>query len=162
MKYASVLLLTFCGLAFGAEDCSEIADHQDRLSCYDFKFPRTETSPSYQKASVLTREVEVDATSIISNAEPVEANMESSKSSFWGFLKKDKAVEEVTVTVMDILNKDQQKMAFLLSNDEIWLQDAPRNLPIYRGDEVTIKKATLGGYIMRNNSGTSTRVSRIK
>jgi hypothetical protein len=85
MKYASVLLLTFCGLAFGAEDCSEIADHQDRLSCYDFKFPRTETSPSYQKASVLTREVEVDeqvmpeasteaesATSIISNAEPVE------------------------------------------------------------------------------------------
>ena len=175
MKYASVLLLTFCGLAFGAEDCSEIADHQDRLSCYDFKFPRTETSPSYQKASVLTREVEVDeqvmpeasteaesATSIISNAEPVEANMESSKSSFWGFLKKDKALEEVTVTVMDILNKDQQKMAFLLSNDEIWLQDAPRNLPIYRGDEVTIKKATLGGYIMRNNSGTSTRVSRIK
>jgi len=28
------------------------------------------------------------ATSIISNAEPVEANMESSKSSFWVFFKK--------------------------------------------------------------------------
>ena len=102
------------------------------------------------------------ATSIIFNAEPVEANMESSKSSSWSFLKKDKTVEGVTLTVMDILNKDQQKMAFLLSNDEIWLQDSPHNLPIYRGDEVTIKKATLSGYIMRKNSGTSTRVSRIK
>lgn len=124
---------------------------------------------------MLTREVELDeqvmpeapaeaesATSIIFNAEPVEANMESSNSSSWSFLKKDKTVEGVTLTVMDILNKDQQKMAFLLSNDEIWLQDSPRNLPIYRGDEVTIKKATLSGYIMRKNSGTSTRVSRIK
>ena len=64
---------------------------------------------------------------------------------------------------MDILNKDQQKkIVFLLSNEEIWLQDSPRDLPIYRGDEVNIKKATLGGYIMRNESGTSTRVSRIK
>jgi hypothetical protein len=35
--------------------------------------------------------------------------MESSKSSSWSFLKKDKTVEGVTLTVMDILNKDQQK-----------------------------------------------------
>ena len=69
------------------------------------------------------------------------------------FFKKDKTVEGVTVTVMDILNKGQQKIAFLLSNDEIWLQDSPRNLPIYRGDEVTIKKATLSGYIMKKKFG---------
>lgn len=31
---------------------------------------------------------------------------------------------------MDILNKDQQKkIVFLLSNEEIWLQDSPRDLP---------------------------------
>ena len=106
-------------------------------------------------------ETPITVASITPEAETAGANTKSSKGSIWGFFDKESPAE-VTATITDILNKDQQKMAFLLSNDEIWLQNSPRNLPIRSGDEVTIKKASLGGYIMRNSSGTSTRVRRIK
>jgi hypothetical protein len=72
-----------------------------------------------------------------------------------------KKTPDYTSTVKDVMNGDQQKMVFLLSNNQIWIQNSPRNLPIREGDEVTIKKGSVGGYILRNSSGTSTRVSRI-
>lgn len=60
-----------------------------------------------------------------------------------------------------VRSKDKQKMVFRLENGQIWMQSSPRELPIREGDEVTIKSATIGGYILRTSSGTSTRVQRI-
>jgi len=68
--------------------------------------------------------------------------------------------EVITARIVDILNKDQQRVAFRLDNDEIWVQSSPRNLPFKIGDRITIKSATVGGYILRNEAGTSTRVAR--
>ncbi len=51
---------------------------------------------------------------------------------------------------------------FLLENDQIWLQEAPRSLPFDEGDEVRVKSAKLGGYMLSNERGVSTRVRRIK
>ena len=69
---------------------------------------------------------------------------------------------DITTTIAAIRSRDQQKMVFRLANDQIWMQSSPRNLPFNVGDEVTIKSGTIGGYIMRNKGGTSTRVERIK
>ena len=56
----------------------------------------------------------------------------------------------------------QQRMVFRLANDQIWMQSSPRDLPFSVGDNVNIKNARMGGYIMRSESGTSTRVQRIE
>ncbi len=69
---------------------------------------------------------------------------------------------ELTTTITSIRRGDQQKMVFLLENDEVWMQATPRRMPFREGDTVTIKNASVGGYFMRTENGASTRVSRIR
>jgi hypothetical protein len=68
----------------------------------------------------------------------------------------------LTTAIEAIRRGDKQKMVFRLENDQIWIQTSPRPLPFREGDTVTIKNGFFGGYFMRNERGTSTRVSRIK
>jgi len=74
----------------------------------------------------------------------------------------DRESIEITATIKEVIDKDRKKMVFLLDNDQIWLQTSPRNLPIRQNDKVTIKSGFIGGYILRNEKGTSTRVERIR
>jgi hypothetical protein len=74
----------------------------------------------------------------------------------------DRETVEVTATIKEVIDRDRKKMVFLLDNDQIWLQASPRNLPIRQNDRVTIKSGFIGGYILRNEKGTSTRVERIR
>jgi hypothetical protein len=53
-------------------------------------------------------------------------------------------------------------MVFRLENGQIWMQSSPRNLPFAVGNKVAIKSGRIGGYIMRSESGTSTRVKIIE
>jgi len=74
----------------------------------------------------------------------------------------DRESIKITATIKEVIDKDRKKMVFLLDNDQIWLQTSPRNLPIRQNDKVTIKSGFIGGYILRNGKGTSTRVERIR
>jgi hypothetical protein len=53
-------------------------------------------------------------------------------------------------------------MVFLLANDQVWIQATPRPLPFEVGETVSVRNATLGGYFMRSEKGTSTRVQRVR
>ncbi len=172
MKYLPVALLMFCSSGYSAEDCSQIENTQDRLTCFDEKFPRAESisitvEPKTNTEMIPEPESVAITTTMVPETEQKtepdlinETAVEPAKTSFWDLFKKRDT--EFTATVEDILNNDQQKMVFLLSNRQIWLQNTPRNLPIREGDEVTIKNGTVGGYMRRNSAGTSTRVSRIQ
>jgi len=74
----------------------------------------------------------------------------------------DRETVKVIATIKEVIDRDRKKMVFLLDNDQIWLQTSPRNLPIRQDDKVTIKSGFIGGYILRNEKGTSTRVERIR
>jgi hypothetical protein len=69
---------------------------------------------------------------------------------------------EVSGRIRELLNRDKQKMVFLLENGEVWIQNNPRNLPIRAGEAVTIKSTLTGGYMLRTTDGISTRVSRVE
>lgn len=69
---------------------------------------------------------------------------------------------DFAATIAALRRGDQQRMVFRLDNGQIWMQNAPRDLPFSEGDRVTVKSARLGGYIMRSAGGTSTRVRRIE
>ena len=56
----------------------------------------------------------------------------------------------------------KQSTLFRLANDQIWMQNAPREVPIRPGDRITIVRGLVGGYVLRNEDGAATRVRRIK
>ena len=68
---------------------------------------------------------------------------------------------EIESRVAALRARDKQRMVFLLENGEMWMQTSPRDLPIKKGDALTIKSGLMGGYVMRTEHGVSTRVHRI-
>ena len=70
--------------------------------------------------------------------------------------------ERLESTIAAARRAPKQNTLFRLANDQIWIQAAPREVPIRPGDRVTILRGLIGGYVMRNDDGASTRVQRIK
>jgi len=104
--------------------------------------------------------IEAGAVVVIESEKPVrrKQEVERPKKKLFDFGKKI----EISATIVDLLNRDKQRMVFKLDNDQIWIQTSPRNLPIKKGDNVTILSATMGGFIMRTDRGLSTRVSMLE
>jgi hypothetical protein len=167
MKY--VLAVLFVSVAAGAQaqatDCTKIENARERLACYDRQFPRTDVpSPLPEIRTETIRGPDVPAPPPTGTGEadppapPVAAEPEAGRG---GLMDWDEAVN-LSTTIKSVRRRDQQKMVFRLANDQIWIQDAPRSLPIREGDEVTITNATVGGYMLRTAGGVTTRVHRIK
>lgn len=186
MKYFACPLLMMTSLmalvassvvhAQSAAECAQIENARDRLTCFDRIYPRDDSAPSLPKVTTEVIPVPGAETPVEQTVESVpEAGQPTAGSSTQqrlpavepgslskgGLLGLDPRVE-LTTTITSIRSGDQQKMVFLLENDEVWMQATPRRMPFREGDTVTIKNALLGGYFMRTASGTSTRVSRIR
>ncbi len=72
------------------------------------------------------------------------------------------AGERLESTIAAARRAPKQNTMFRLVNDQIWMQDAPREVPIHPGDRVSILRGLIGGYVMRNDDGATTRVRRIR
>lgn len=139
-------------------DCRDIKNAAERLACYDTQFPETTAAPTGEESSETIVETSAPAASAPAKAEQSDPPFTTDKG---GFFKRKPDVT-VNSTISAVKDEQQKKMVFRLENGQIWLQTAPRSLPIKAGDEVTIKSAIMGGYMLRNENGTSTRVRRIK
>ncbi|XOV82855.1 MAG: hypothetical protein ACFHXK_18600 [bacterium] len=169
MKYFMVVglagLLSFPHIARSqenAQSCSLIDDPTERLRCFDRQFPADSiaseppaTSPPHDTAGAV--EQSSDNTLPL---EPGTTTATAAPSSRGLFSEKEPFL--ITSRLESVRDRDKQKMVFRLENDQIWLQDSPRSLPFREGDEVTIRSATIGGYILSNHKGVSTRVRQIK
>ncbi len=168
-----------------AEQCVRMEHTDQRLACFDRLFPATtetesqkQTNNKEEMSSTTANEEDLGATEVgkqeaAANKERVEAlpsNHRTDKNSssedakdfsFGKLFGKGKKLHVIS-KIQDLRSGNAQKMVFLLDNNEIWLQNSPRNLPFHKGDEVTIKSGLLGGYIMRSDGGTATRVRRIR
>jgi hypothetical protein len=158
-----------------ATDCTKIENARERLECFDRMYPRDgapvlETEAVTAEDSVLSPTPKADtppaaapaaaagAAADIPQTAPASAPATTEKA---GLFDLDEAVD-LTSTIKAVRKRESQTMVFQLENDQIWLQSSPRSLPINVGDVVTIKNGFVGGYIMRSESGTSTRVQRIQ
>ena len=65
----------------------------------------------------------------------------SDTSPFLGGIFDRKEQISLNSRIKAVRDQDKQRMAFMLENDEIWIQTSPRNLPFKEGDDVTIKSA---------------------
>ena len=174
-QLACALLLAGCsspGTRDAAIDCADLESDAERLACFDRNFPGTE--PGAEPGDVAqprppAREPEAAPSDPPQSAEtPAPTSVEPTPTagapepmprdtSLLGDPKID-----LTATIRHVRRGDKQRMVFLLDNEQIWMQSTPRSLPFKEGDEVTIKNAFFGGYFMRSDKGTGTRVKRIR
>lgn len=188
MKYLVFVLFFFSLSASGesAEECAQMARTDDRLACFDQLFPSQSDSKKQTeklekqvveptaakmesrekmsaKGSVASAEADDSRDALIKNRKTTkEAKGDKAKGFSLGKMFSRDTQYDLTTTIKSLKAGNSQKMVFLLANNEIWLQNAPRTLPFREGDTVIIKSGLFGGYIMRSDRGTSTRVRRIK
>jgi hypothetical protein len=102
-----------------------------------------------------------DSRSDEADVQAASATSEQAYRRSYGLFDQPERVNERS-TIAAIHRRDSQNMIFLLDNEQIWLQDSARALPFRVGDAVTIKNGTFGGFFLTSDSGTKTRVRRIK
>ncbi|MFP6809140.1 MAG: hypothetical protein VB957_18440 [Pseudomonadales bacterium] len=166
--------------AFSVENCSDVEDSAARLECFDRNFPSVgNPAPISPQVTEQTESVADDvrpdetldssprdepileeAVVVIESEKP--ASQEKKAEGSWKNLFSIGSDNEISGTIVDLLKKDKQPMVFKLDNDQIWIQTKARNVRIRKGDNVTIRSATFGGFIMYSESGASTRVSLIE
>jgi hypothetical protein len=172
LKYWLVLSVsTVANVSIAAEeiDCSEVENARERLSCYDQQNPRApgelstktvtpareSTPPTYSEQPTTKQPLQEDQENSADTPAPAEPLR---KGSIFDWPEK----VSISSTIAAVRRENQKKMVFRLDNDQIWLQTSPRELPIRKGQKVTIKNATVGGFLLRTENGTTTRVQRIK
>ncbi len=164
--------------AYATQDCASIQDPTARLACFDKLYPRQAEpvpAPEVDEAPPqTTREIKEEVittpapqsasepTEVVTkkSPKPEKSDEKKPKRGFWVFGGGEK--EEYKGTITDLLNSDKKRMVFQLDNGQIWIQQKARSLRIKKGDKVTIKSATGGGYMMRTDKGVSTRVDPLK
>ena len=164
-------------------DCPQIENARERLACFDAKYPRDPEKPFIlseplrpRTAAPIRRPDTPQAPATPAAAVPVPADTPKNedapirgqgpsssddKPNKGGFFDNQPDID-FTTTIAAIRAEDQKKMVFRLENGQIWIQTSPRTMDFSEGDTVTIKSARMGGFIMRNQAGTSTRVNRIQ
>jgi hypothetical protein len=164
------------------ERCATLATAAERIVCYDRQFPPESPTPPVAEAPSVVDPVAdappshqpvldaaaVDAAPIDAAPREVATSAEGERtppatSQSWTRRLFDwpARVQEQS-TIKAIRLREGQNMAFLLANDQIWLQDSQRALPFRVGDAVTVENGTFGGYFLTSDRGTKTRVRRIK
>ena len=186
MRYLVLSLMLWSvntAYAEATPDCSEIRDPEERLRCFDERFPTAKPIESVPIEPKVAAPVEPEpvAPPVTRRQDPIDVEGQTQRSSpasaapqaeedddganTFGrklsdlFASAD--IEGLQSRVKTVQHRDKQKMVFLLENDQIWMQISPRDLPIRAGDSVTIKNTRFGGYMMATDNGTSTRVKRI-
>jgi hypothetical protein len=123
--------------------CATISDAVQRLACFDAAVAEL------REAETTGRIVAID-----------EGRAETIQRESFGFqlpnlnrilptLRNENTVDAVQAAVTQTMARPEGRRAFVLSNDQVWVQLEPqRGGPIRVGDEVIIRRAALGSYLM--------------
>lgn len=159
ISIASMLLTSFGVQADKTSECSQIEDTRARLLCFDREFPNA-SAPTSEAVVPEISGSSVETVSIEDRDNIGRKSRVENRISLGGIFDRTKS-PEIETEIVAIRSGDKQRMVFRLRNGQIWMQATPRHLPFSIGDKVVIKGGTIGGHIMRSQSGTSTRVQLI-
>ncbi len=172
---ALVMAALACANALGQspQGCLRIADPQARLECFEQLFSEDDGDTAEPEQSQKTHEPEsaspppndnqaVTSESPVQPPPPAQTVRKHSERGLLARMFERRPEIHLTSTIAAIRRRDNQKMVFRLDNGEIWMQVAPRDQPFRTGETVTITSTLMGGYVMRGEGGTATRVSRIR
>ena len=157
-------LATAAAQSKGAE-CAAIDDPSARLACFDAAFPRaSRTSPP---RPAVAPAAPAAAAAAVAADEPI-----SEARKFGLSVKQRKAIEpkpaqaELATTTAAVKTVRRLPPGYLLiglDNDQVWQQtEIDSHIWLQVGDQVTIRRAALGSYLLDTPGHYSTRVRRIR
>ena len=149
-----------------ADQCAKLADDAARLSCYDAIF-RTPAGAPVSPAAAATAATAAVA-SAPAPARPVDPEAEFGLTpAQQRKLQPENAPplppETLTAKVAAVGRKPMGELVVTLENKQVWVQiDVDNKARVKAGDTVTIKRGTLGSYLLVSPNGVATRVRRSK
>ena len=132
----------------GAQNCTDIEDPSERLSCYDALF---QENKSITEAKIIPKKTAV-------------IKVDEQKKKDYG-LAKPKEDFSITSKIVNVNKRGNYKIYITLDNDQIWrsVKDIYDRTPVSKGQKVTISEGFMSGYIMKvEGKKTSLRVRRVK
>jgi hypothetical protein len=147
----------------GAE-CAIIDDSTARLACFDAAFPRSPRSGSQQSAAPPALQGATDAVAATATASKVDKFGLSNEQLAAREAKPSETPLAATTTLVKTVRRlPSGYLLISLDNDQIWQQTEIDNQVWLRPDDrVTIRRASLGSYLLVTPAQYSTRVRRIK
>ena len=142
-KLTVALLFTFAQSALAAEDalieCRQIEGLEERVACYD-----AFVDSHYPDAQSLFGTGDAEARQIVETTLAIEQ------------------IEHIEATVTDVRESASRKLVISLDNGHVWRQLDNKTLDLENGDEVIVRKASLGSFKLEKQSGSrSIRVKRV-
>ena len=148
----------------GLKKCLDLHNARARLACYDNAAgyaPKSQGRVSEILSSTPSSSANLD--------NPTPEELEKQSETDFGLeqtrrkkeKEKQKALESIGGTVAKLSKRPRREIVVELENGQVWTQTSPRFLTIRVGDEVVIKRARLGGYILTTSRGGSSRVKRL-
>jgi len=187
MKLALTVIATIAASQSSANDlntCAAIQTQAERLACYD-KLAGRQPQPALSSATVQPTPAQSPpapqspastgalrpATPLPSVATPDPIPAASARpapgTEAFGLYEAEhpaapkSGIEAVTGKVVDLKYDAYGKETIWLEGGAIW-QLAGSDAVLAKGDEVTIRRATLGSYLMRTSAGREHRVKRLR
>jgi hypothetical protein len=157
-----------------------VREPQTRLACYDDAFGAPAEAPPVKentaaKTAELPRPSQSPAPAAAANtAAPVDAR---SREQEFGLSPQQQArranpspqpVEaaeptSITAAVTELRKQATGQFLAVLDNGQIWVQrETNTRVRLSIGEQVTIRRGTLGSYLLEGSSGLATRVRRVK
>jgi len=148
----------------GAE-CAALDDPAARLACFDAAFPRAPRTSSPKPAAAAVAADE-PATAVAPDAPVSEAQKFGLSSKQRAALEAKPAEPAPVATTAAVKTVHRLPSGYLLiglDNDQVWQQtELDSQIRLQPGDQVTIRRASLGSHLLVTPSHYSTRVRRIQ
>ncbi len=131
--------------------CRRIADSLERLDCYD-SIIDTNASPL----------VKHPATKPVPETEALFGKSQAESKRIIEESLDVKTPDKIMARINAIKKSTTRQMTMTLSNGQVWRQIDHSPLPLRTGDEIIIRAARLGSYLLQKQSGSgSIRVKRM-
>lgn len=142
------------------QQCARIDDAAARLACYDSIYRSTAAIGAPGAAATTAG---VAAAGAANNPQADFGLSEAAKRALDPEKAKVEMPESVTDKVTSVRHKPTGELVVTLANGQVWLQiDSDSRAKVGVGQTVTIKKASLGSYLLVGPDKVATRVRRIK
>lgn len=163
----SALLAANVSLAADARECLEIPGDAERLACYDSAFGRRSVavpaSPDVPTAARPAPASETSAAPILVDPVAEFGLSESQKRAQNPERAKDVSPESITAKVSQVGRQPTGGLLVTLENGQVWAQsESLSKARIAVGDEVTVRKATMGSYMLVAPNKVAMRVRRVR
>jgi hypothetical protein len=157
----------------GAE-CAPLDDPAARLACFDAAFPwPPRTSPAKPAAAAEAPDEPIAPDERVATDKPVAPDEPVSEAQKFGLSTRQRAAleakpaepvpVETTAAVKTVRRLPSGYLLIGLDNDQVWQQSELDSLiRLQPGDQVTIRRASLGSHLLVTPAKYSTRVRRIQ